>query len=132
MAPHPVILVDSDILIAHLRGLEAARDWLLNARNEGPLAISVVSIAELVGGMRSAERREAWRLLASFRAEPATEIIARQAGEFRRQYRRSHSGIGLGDYLIAATAEVKGYRLGTLNVKHFPMFQGLRPPFAIS
>ncbi len=132
MAPHPVILVDSDILIAHLRGLEAARDWLLNARSEGPLAISVVSIAELVGGMRSAERREAWRLLASFRAEPATEIIARQAGEFRRQYRRSHSGIGLGDYLIAATAEVKGYRLGTLNVKHFPMFQGLRPPFAIS
>lgn len=132
MAPHPVILVDSDILIAHLRGLEAARDWLLNARSEGPLAISVVSIAELVGGMRSAERREAWRLLASFRAEPATEIIARRAGEFRRQYRRSHSGIGLGDYLIAATAEVKGYRLGTLNVKHFPMFQGLRPPFAIS
>lgn len=132
MAPHPVILVDSDILIAHLRGLEAARDWLLNARSEGPLAISVVSIAELVGGMRSAERREAWRLLASFRAEPATEIIARQAGEFRRQYRRSHSGIGLGDYLIAATAEVKGYRLGTLNVKHFPMFQGLGPPFAIS
>lgn len=132
MAPHPVILVDSDILIAHLRGLEAARAWLLNARSEGPLAISVVSIAELVGGMRSAERREAWRLLASFRAEPATEIIARQAGEFRRQYRRSHSGIGLGDYLIAATAEVKGYRLGTLNVKHFPMFQGLRPPFAIS
>lgn len=132
MAPHPVILVDSDILVAHLRGLEAARDWLLNARSEGPLAISVVSIAELVGGMRSAERREAWRLLASFRAEPATEIIARQAGEFRRQYRRSHSGIGLGDYLIAATAEVKGYRLGTLNVKHFPMFQGLRPPFAIS
>ena len=132
MAPHPVILVDSDILVAHLRGLEAARDWLLNARSEGPLAISVVSIAELVGGMRSAERREAWRLLASFRAEPATEIIARQAGEFRRQYRRSHSGIGLGDYLIAATAEVKGYRLGTLNVKHFPMFQGLGPPFAIS
>ena len=145
MAPHPVILVDSDILIAHLRGLEAARDWLLNARNEGPLAISVVSIAELVGGMRSAERREAWRLLASFRAEPATEIIARQAGEFRRQYRRSHSGIGLGGYPSAATspagsaststaaaAEVKGYRLGTLNVKHFPMFQGLRPPFAIS
>ena len=127
-----MILVDSDILIAHLRGLEAARDWLLNARSEGPLAISVVSIAELVGGMRSAERREAWRLLASFRAEPATEIIARQAGEFRRQYRRSHSGIGLGDYLIAATAEVKGYRLGTLNVKHFPMFQGLWPPFAIS
>ena len=132
MAPHLVILVDSDILIAHLRGLDAARDWLLDARGEGPLAISVVSIAELIGGMRSAERREAWQLLASFRAEPATEIIARQAGDFTRQYRRSHSGIGLGDYLIAATAEVKGYQLATLNVRHFPMFKGLRAPFTVS
>ena len=75
------------------------------------MAISVVSITELVSGMRSAERHEAWQLLAAFRAEPATEIIARRAGDFWRQYRRSHSGIGLGDYLIAATADVKGCRL---------------------
>jgi len=37
----------------------------------------------------------------------------------------------LGDYLIAATAEVQGFELATLNVKHFPMFQGLRPPFTL-
>lgn len=123
------MLVDSDILIAHLRGLHAARDWLIEAREEAPLAISVVSVAELVGGMRSAQRREVWRLLASFRAEPATEIIARRAGDFRRKYRHSHDGIGLGDYLIAGTAEVKGYDLATLNVRHFPMFENLRPPF---
>lgn len=52
--------------------------------------------------------------------------------EFRRQYWRSHSGIGLGDYLIAATAEVKGYRQATLNVRHYPMVKCLRPPFALS
>lgn len=126
-----MILVDSDILIAHLRGVEAARDWLIDARGQGFLAISVVSIAELVGGMRSAERREVWQLLASFRVEPVTEIIARRAGDFRRQYRRSHCGIGLGDYLIAATAEVKGYQLATLNVRHYPMSQDLRQPFEI-
>jgi len=125
-----VILVDSDVLIAHLRGLGTARDWLLGARKHGPLAISVVSIAELVGGMRSVERRDVWRLLSAFRAEPATEIIARRAGEMMRRYRRSHNGIGLGDYLIAATADVKGQQLATLNVRHFPMFKGLRPPFA--
>ena len=95
------------------------------------MAISVVSIAEIVGGMRSGERREAWRLLASLRAEPVTEIAARRAGELQRRYRRSHSGIGLGDYLIAATADVKGYRVATLNVRHFPMFENLRPPFQL-
>lgn len=126
-----MILVDSDILIAHLRGLDAARQWLIEARDEGPLSISVVSIAEIVGGLRSGERSEAWQLLASFRAEPVTEIAARRAGDFRRQYRRSHSGIGLGDYLIAASADVKGYRLATLNVRHFPMFDKLRSPFKL-
>jgi predicted nucleic acid-binding protein len=126
------MLVDSDVLIAHLRGLGTARDWLIGARTSGPLAISAVSIAELVGGMRSVERREVWRLLSSFRAEPATEIIARRAGEMMRRYRRSHTGIGLGDYLIAATADVKGLQLATLNVRHFPMFKDLRPPFATS
>jgi predicted nucleic acid-binding protein len=130
LGPLIVMLVDSDVLIAHLRGLGAARDWLIGARKNGPLAISVVSIAELVGGMRSVERREAWRLLSSFRAEPATEIIARRAGEMMRRYRCSHTGIGLGDYLVAATADVKGLQLATLNVRHFPMFKDLRPPFA--
>ena len=125
-----MILVDSDVLIAHLRGVDAARDWLIGTRKHGPLAISVVSIAELVGGMRSIERREVWRLLASFRAEPTTEVIARRAGEMMRRYRLSHTGIGLGDYLIAATADVKGLQLATLNVRHFPMFKNLRPPFA--
>lgn len=129
MARYVVILIDSDILIAHLRGVAAARDWLLDSRRDGPLAISVVSISELVGGMRSTQRREVWQLLASIRAEPVTEIIARRAGDFMRQYGRSHSGIGLGDYLVAATADVKGYEPATLNVEHFPMFKNLLPPF---
>lgn len=124
-----MILVDSEILTAHLRGSPAARDWLVDAHSHGRLAISVVSIAEIVGGMRTAERRAVWRLLSAFRVEPATEIVARRAGEMMRQYRSSHTGIGLGDYLIAATVDVKGLDLATLNVRHFPMFAKLRPPF---
>lgn len=127
-----MILVDSDILIAHLRGEPAARDWLVEARRRDRLAISVVSTVEIVGGMRSAERREVWRLLGAFKVEPATEIVARRAGDMMRRYRRSHAGIGLGDYLIAATADVKGLELATLNVRHFPMIPDLRPPFALS
>lgn len=127
-----MILVDSDILIAHLRGASAARDWLIDARSRGRVSISVVSVAEIVGGMRSAERREVWRLLSAFRVEPATEIVARRAGDMMRQHRRSHAGVGLGDYLIAATADVKGLELATLNVRHFPMFAKLRPPFKLT
>ncbi|MFN8103625.1 MAG: type II toxin-antitoxin system VapC family toxin [Acidimicrobiia bacterium] len=127
-----MILVDSDVLIAHLRGVDAAREWLRDARTgSGSLAVSVVSLAEVTGGMRSHERRAVWRLLDSLVVHDVSVVIARAAGEFMRQHRRTHPGIGLADYLIAATAEVAGLELATLNVKHFPMFKGLRPPFRL-
>ena len=127
-----MILVDSDVLIASLRGMPAARDWLLRARQEtGPLAISAMSVTEVAGGMRSPERRQVSRLLASMRTLPVTERIAWRAAEFMRLYRRSHQGIGLGDYLIAATADTGGLDLATLNVRHFPMIEDLEPPFRL-
>jgi predicted nucleic acid-binding protein len=46
-----------------------------------------------------------------------------------RAYRRSHPGIGLVDFAVAATAEQHGARLATLNVKHFPMIKGLTAPY---
>jgi hypothetical protein len=125
-----VILVDSDVLIAHLRGIPVARDWLLDARQRtGPLAISVVSVAEIGGGMRAGERREVTRLLESMQSLAVDRIVARRAGELRRQYRRSHNAIGVADYLIAATAQLSGCELATLNVRHFPMIDNLSPPF---
>jgi len=128
-----VILVDTDVLIANLRGIDAARDWLAHTRiRAGRLAVSVVTNAEIIGGMRSPERREVTRLLNSVRPLPVTDMIAHRAGELRRHYRRSHAAIGLVDYLIAATALVHGLELATLNIKHFPMFADLKPPFQLS
>jgi predicted nucleic acid-binding protein len=125
-----VILVDTDVLIASLRGIDAAREWLRDTRiRTGRLAVSVVTNAEIVGGMRSPERREVNRLLHSLRPLPVTDLIAHRAGDLRRRYRRSHGSIGLVDYLIAATAQVNGLEIATLNTKHFPMFDDLQPPF---
>ena len=127
-----MILIDSDILIAHLRGIDAAKAWLLGARREtGRLATSAVCVAEVAGGMRAAERREVVRLLASLDVFAVSRQIGWQAAEFMRRYRRSHSGIGLGDYLVAATIRTEGLELATLNLTHFPMFDDLRAPFAL-
>lgn len=131
MAGLPVILVDTDVLIAHLRGIPAARAWLHEARAASSLAVSVVTIAELAGGMRSAVRRAVWNLLSIMQSIPVTEPISRTAGEFVREFRRSHTGIGLPDYLIVATAAHAGAEIATLNVRHFPMFQDLQPSFAV-
>jgi predicted nucleic acid-binding protein len=125
-----VILVDSDVLIEHLRGKTPARDWLVRARqSSGPLAISVVSLTEIAGGMRAPERREVVRLLGSMQRFEVTEQVAWRAATLMQEYRRSHSGIGLGDCLIAATALTAGLEIATLNVRHFPMFPDLARPF---
>lgn len=127
-----MILVDTDILIAHLRGLEQATAWLRDARTRtGQLGTSVVSLAEITGGMRSAERRDVWRLFDTLVIRDVDPNVAGRAGELQRTHRRSHPGIGLADYLIAATADVGGLELATLNVKHFPMFKRLRAPFEV-
>jgi hypothetical protein len=79
--------------------------------------------------MRAPERREVVRLLGSMQRFEVTEQVAWRAATLMQEYRRSHSGIGLGDYLTAATALTAGLEVATLNVRHFPMFPDLTRPF---
>jgi predicted nucleic acid-binding protein len=88
-----VILADSDVLIEHLRGTTAARDWLVDARqSSGPPAISVVSLTEIAAGMRPPERREVTRLLGSMQRFEVTEQAAWRAATLMQEYHRSHPG----------------------------------------
>jgi predicted nucleic acid-binding protein len=123
-----VILFDSSILIAHLRGDARATQLLLDTPTSERLT-SVLTRIEIEGGMRSGERRSVSSLFGYLRLLPVTDPVARRAGEMLRDHRRSHPGIDLVDYVIAATAELHGARLATLNVKHFPTITGLQPPY---
>jgi predicted nucleic acid-binding protein len=79
--------------------------------------------------MRGAERADVARLFGVVTMVPVSDAIAQRAGAHLRAHRRSHQGIDLADYLIAATVDVHDAVLATLNVKHFPMFKGLRPAY---
>ena len=57
-----------------------------------------------------------------------THEIGVKSGEYLKKYRPSH-GVGAIDALIAATAEIHGLELATLNLKHFPMFKNLEGPY---
>jgi predicted nucleic acid-binding protein len=46
-----------------------------------------------------------------------------------RRFRQSHSGIGAVDLIVAATALELQAPLATHNVRRFPMFKGLQPPY---
>lgn len=122
-------LFDSSVLIAHLKGVPAATALVREAVAEGEALASVLSRVEIEGGMRSAERGPVALLMSALDLVPVTDEIATRAGGHLRTYRRSHQGIDVVDYVIAATSDVLGADLVTLNVKHFPMFTRLRPPF---
>ena len=51
-------LLDSDIVIDHLRGQSAARELLRRlAREQMPPGISVITVAEIEAGVREPERK---------------------------------------------------------------------------
>lgn len=122
------IILDSSILISHLRGDAQATSFLISLPAEDRL-VSVLTRVEIEGGMPSGERRDVASLFGVLRMIPVTDLIARRAAAHLRKFRRSHAAIDLVDYVIAATAELHEAKLATLNVRHFPMFKGLTPPW---
>jgi predicted nucleic acid-binding protein len=125
------ILLDTDVLIDYLRDAPAAVRLLDRRIVAGEaVATSVISKAELLAGMRTSEEERTVRTLGSLALLAVNDAIATRAGALARHYRSSHPGVGLGDYLIAATAVLLGAELWTQNPRHFPMFEGLEPPYA--
>lgn len=124
------ILVDTSVLIDHLRGDEAARQALADVARRGErLACSVVTRVEVLAGMRPAEEAATRRLLDALDWLDVDVAIAERAGLSANRYLRSHPGVDPVDFIIAATAEQHGAILWTRNVKHFPMLDDLAPPY---
>ena len=123
------IVCDTSVLIDVLRGDERAITLLTGLADRDELWGVVVTRSELLSGMRSRERRPTYALLDSLRWREVDLELADRAGELARRYRRSHPGVELPDFLIAAGAELLGAMLLTLNVKQFPMFPDLEPAY---
>ena len=121
------LLHNTDVLIDYLRGQPDAVVFLRKTRRS--LFVSAVTVAELHVGVREgAERAVLERFLGLMEVVAITPYIARQGGLWRRDYGKSH-GTGLMDALIAASAEISGCTLATLNEKHFPMLETVLVPY---
>lgn len=123
------VVFDTSILIDVLRSDSAALDYVRGVE-EVPTCSEVTRI-EVVRGLRSAERASAERLFQAVRWVPLDEPIARRAGELGRRWDRRRPGISLADLVVAATAELTGAELATTNVRHFPMFERVQPPYPL-
>jgi hypothetical protein len=121
------MLLDSDVLIDLNRKRQEAVDFILSL-SQRPL-ISVITVAELYGGVREGrERLDLDEFVSRSNVVPVELQIAERAGLIFRQFSKSH-GTGFADSLIAATAEIEHATLVTLNRKHFPMVSDLLVPY---
>lgn len=108
------LLVDTDVLIDHLRGAVELR----RPESRG-LFFSVVTRGELLAGPARQEPAVR-RLLGSMRELPVTPDIADSVGLIRRETK-----VPLPDALIAATAIANGLELMTRNRREFERIAGL-------
>lgn len=123
-------LIDTTVAVDHLRGAGAATALLSGLISSGEtLVASELVRFELLAGVREAELEPVEAFFSILAWAAVSEEISRTAGALARRYRGSHSGIDDVDYLIAATAEFLNAELLTTNTRHFPMMEGLVPPY---
>lgn len=123
-------LLDTTVAVDHLRGAEPAVRLLTQlVEHEEMLAASEIVRFELLAGVREEEVDALEAFCASLSWISVDETVSRTAGLLARKHRKAHGGIDDADSLVAATALVLDAELLTTNVRHFPMLEGLEPPY---
>ena len=120
-----MVLVDTEVLIWHLRGYAQATRRLDQL---GSLTLSAVSYLEVLQGMRNKAELAAVKKMLERRAAtllPISEAITQRAIALMESLTLSH-GLQMGDALIAASALVHQLPVLTGNVKHFAAVEGLQ------
>jgi predicted nucleic acid-binding protein len=117
----PDYLLDSCILIRHLRRHRLTTALLSRLAVEGRVGIATISRLEIVEGMREHEREGTMQLLDSLLSYPLDAAIADLGGELIRCYRTQGITLDEPDAIIGATAICHDLILVTYNSKHYPM-----------
>lgn len=116
------VLLDTDVVIHLLRKKEQIiAQFVLHLQSGGVFLLSPIVIAEVYAGAFEKEYSDIERLFAFCETLNVDANMARQAGQYAKTFSKSHQGISLEDYLLAATAAKIQSALWTLNKKHYPM-----------
>ena len=104
-------LLDTNILIDYLNGIDAARQEIGRYRTP---AISVITWMEVMAGAKDDDEAVLRRFLQRFRCIAIDQPIAERTMQLRRTLHPK-----LPDAIIAASAQVNDALLGTRNTKGF-------------
>lgn len=116
-----MILLDSTVLIDHLRGRPVGDRLEALATSGEVLATTGINIEEVVRGLRPRERTSAQALFDGLVVLPIAREEGIRAGTWRREFAARGVTLSQADCLIAAAAVSSGARLATGNPRDFPM-----------
>jgi len=118
------MLIDTDVLIWHMRGYEHARKVITDMESRH---MSIVTQMELVQGLRNKEEQQALHRFLDqkqFVVYPVSENISQHALFLMEEWHLSHHML-MADALIAATAIEYGLPLLTANTKRYGFLSNL-------
>ncbi|MSQ10430.1 MAG: type II toxin-antitoxin system VapC family toxin [Dehalococcoidia bacterium] len=119
--PSIMFLLDSDVLIWHLRGKPHGPVQLSSLLDEGLLCTSTLVWFEVLRGVFPHERSATLALLDALESIDVDTHVADLGGTLWKTYRERGRELGAVDCLIAATALQHDLTLVPLNLKNFPM-----------
>jgi predicted nucleic acid-binding protein len=120
-ATRRLIVLDSTVLIDHLRGREAAQRVARLVNAHETLATTTINVEEIVRGLRPTEQALAEALFAGLIILPVGYREALLSGAWRRDFASRGTTLGQPDCLIAACTVTAGAKLATGNSRDFPM-----------
>jgi len=118
-----VFLLDSDVIIGHLRGMVWSPEPLPNLLEGGPLCASVLTRFEVLRGAFPEEVSATLDLLDALETLDVDAVVADVGSALWGDYCRRGRQLPSVDCLIAATAIVHDLTLVTRNYKDYPMPQ---------
>ncbi|MEM6428133.1 MAG: type II toxin-antitoxin system VapC family toxin [Deinococcota bacterium] len=118
-------LLDTGLLIRHLRGHKSTVQLLRGLGKANRLCISTVTRLEIRAGAHADEQQITNKLLARCVNLELDARVADKAGELIAAGKKPGRHILVPDAIIAATAVVYGITLVTFNLKDFEYVSGL-------
>lgn len=114
-------LLDTDIVIRHLRGQPAVVDWLRRLATQGRLGLASVTRSEVHAGLHPLEAELTQKLLNRLVTYHLSPTIADLAGDYIREYQNKKINLSAHSAIIAATAITCQLTVVTLKLNDFPM-----------
>ena len=115
-------LLDSDVIIWHLRGRREITEMLKDLQRSGLPSCSAISVLEVQLGIKTKdEEGKTDRFLGSLKVFDVNMDIARIAAQLIRQYKAKGVAIDIPDSIIASTCILHDLMLVTYNRRHYPI-----------